>query len=108
LKPVLDDMGSVILGVMEKANDVLQSYRNMAEEKVTGELVNRILSSRLTKKSLPDYLLEEELSTPDLSKWQLYNDITELIWHNENSGLKTKTFQFKTLHSLIPLKVRGV
>ncbi len=108
LKPILDDMGSAILGVMEKANDVLHSYRKMADEKVTSGLINRILSSRLTKKSLPDYLLEEDLATPDLSKWQLYNDITELIWHNEKSGLKTKTFQFKTLHSLIPLKVRSV
>jgi hypothetical protein len=108
LKSILDDMGNVILGVMEKANDVLLSYRRMADEKVTDELINRILNSRLSRKTLPDYLLEGDVTTPDLSKWQLYNDITELIWHNQKSGLKTKTFQFKTLHNIIPLKVRSL
>lgn len=34
-------------------------------------------AARLAKKSLPDYLLEEDLSTPDLSKWQLHNDMED-------------------------------
>jgi hypothetical protein len=105
LRSILDDMGNVILRVMERAGDVLLSYRRMADEKVTNELIDRILNSRLSRKTLPDYLTEEDATIPDLSKWQLYNDVTELIWHNQKSGLKTKTFQFKTLHSLIPLKV---
>jgi len=108
LKPLLEDVGGVILRVMERAGDVLHSYRRMAKEKVTDELIDRILNSRLSRKTLPGYLLEEEVTIPDLSKWQLYNDITELIWHNQGSGLKTKTFQFKTLHSIMPLMVRNL
>lgn len=60
-------------------------------------MVDRILNSRLSLKVLPDYVKEEGVELPDLSQWELYNDVTELIWHNMEAGLQTKTFQFNTL-----------
>ena len=108
LSRVLEEMKARMVLVMEKGLDIVESYRRMAQEKVTEKLVDRILKSRLSLKVLPDYITQEEVQLPDLSQWQLYNDITELIWHNADAGLHTKTFQFNTLHRVIPLQVRRV
>jgi len=106
LSKLLGDMKARIILVMERGLDVLESYRRMAQEKVTERLVDRILRSRLSLKVLPGYVKEEEAKLPDINQWQLYNDVTELIWHNEDAGLHTKTFQFNTLHRVMPLQVR--
>jgi hypothetical protein len=106
LSRVLEEMKTRMIYTMERGLDVLEGYRRMAQEKVTEKLVDRILNSRLSLKVLPNYIKEEEATLPDLNQWQLYNDITELIWHNADAGLHTKTFQFNTLHRAMPLQVR--
>jgi hypothetical protein len=43
-------------------------------------------------KVLPGYLQENEaapIPPSDLTEWALYNDITEEIWHNPKTGLRT-------------------
>lgn len=106
LSKVLEDMKARIILTMERGIDILESYRLMAQEKITEKLIDKILKSRLSLKVLPDYIKEEEAQLPDLNQWQFYNDITELIWHNADAGLHTKTFQFNTLHRIMPLQVR--
>jgi len=108
LSRVLEEMKTRMVYTMERGLDVLESYRRMAREKVTEKLVDKILRSRLSLKVLPDYIKEEEATIPDINQWQLYNDITELIWHNADAGLHTKTFQFNTLHRVMPLQVRRI
>jgi len=100
---------NTILSVMEKATDIIKSYNLMAQEKATEELIEKIKKSRLSAKVLPEYLTakEPQVESLSLTQWELYNDITELIWHNARSGLKTKEFQFKTLHTIMPLQVKA-
>jgi hypothetical protein len=93
---------------MDQSISLLETYRRMAATKVTDKFITKILKSRLPAKVLPDYLKEEEAKLPNITEWQLYNDITELIWHNEKTGLHSKTFQFNTLHSITPLTPRRV
>jgi len=108
LNKILDDMKNRMITVMEKGQDVIETYRHMAEQKLTKQLIAKILKSRLSKRVLPDYITEEEATLPDLTQWDLYNDITEQIWHNEKAGLHTKTFQFDTLHRVMPIQVRRI
>ena len=106
-KPTLKN---VILGVMEKAVSILEAYRNMAAEKVTDEIIQKLKKSRISDKVLPDYLTAKvpTVELTDLTQWKVYNDVTEAIWHNAKSGLKTKLFQFQTLHQIMPLKVKAI
>lgn len=110
LSPFKQNLKNTILAVMDKATDVIRSYNLMAQEKATEELIKKIKRSRLSQKVLPEYLTAEEqtasLDLEALTEWQLYNDITERIWHNAKTGLKSKTFQFKTLHAVMPLAVK--
>ena len=79
----------------------------MAEQRITEKLIERIKKSRLSRKVLPDYITAEEIS-PEVfltSQWELYNDITEAIWHNVKAGMKTKTFQFKVLHQVLGVNI---
>jgi len=73
-------------------------------EKAEEELLTKIRKSRLPKKILPGYLQEDAIEVPQLSKWEVYNDLTAAIWHNPKSDLRTKEFQFNTVHAV--LKVR--
>jgi hypothetical protein len=108
LQAAIEDMKAKMVLVMEQGASIVETYRQMAREKVTEKFVDKILSSRLPVRVLPDYIKEEEAKLPDVTQWQLYNDITALIWHSEKTGLQTKTFQFKTLHSIVPLQARQI
>ena len=81
----------------------------MATQKATEELLLSLGNSRLSKNVLPDYITEETVQAPeDLTVWETYNDITAQIWHNTKSDMTSKTFQFNTLHQIIPpLMVRA-
>lgn len=107
LAPVSENLKNIILLVMDRAQEIIASYRQMAARDVTAEFAEKLKKSRLSKKVLPEYLTAEEptVQVDKLTEWQLYNDITEKIWHNADSGLRTKEFQFTTLHKLMPLQV---
>jgi hypothetical protein len=104
LETFMGGLKTAILTVMDKANIILETYQQLAETEVTREFLNKLRRSRLPNKVLPNYIVKPEESTvnpADLTQWQVYNDITAAIWHNAKSGLKTKDFQFKTLHAII-------
>jgi len=92
---------------MERAPAILDAYRRLAEQKITERLIERLKKSRLSKKVLPDYITVDEISPEalNLSRWELYNDITEAIWHNLKAGMRTKTFQFKVLHQVMEVRI---
>ncbi len=104
LIPVIINLKNAILSIMEKANTLIETYNKMATEKAEEELLTKIRKSRLPKKILSGYLQEDAVETPQLSKWEVYNDLTAAIWHNPKSDLRTKEFQFNTVHAV--LKVR--
>lgn len=103
LIPIIEELTGTIVVLMEEGIALVESYKRMAEERVNNKLVNNLMDSYLSKRVLPDYITDEEATLPDLSQWELYNDITEAIWHNEKTGLKSKVFQFSTLHKIMPL-----
>ena len=93
----------VISQIMSKATGLIDAYEQMATQKATEELLLSLGNSRLSKNVLPDYITEETVQAPeDLTVWETYNDITAQIWHNTKSDMTSKTFQFNTLHQIIP------
>jgi hypothetical protein len=105
LSKVIENLKNQMLLIMDEANAIIEKYRQLAQQMADEELINRIKKSRIPKKVLPEYLQtpEEEAEgyIPAVTKWQLYNDITEAIWHNSSSDLRTKQFQFQTLHAIM-------
>lgn len=107
LEGVIENMKERMVLMMERGLDLIESYRRMAQEKVTAELVDKILKSGISKKVLPDHItLEYAHIIPNLNQWELYNDITELIWHNTDAGLQTRTNHFNALHRVMAIQVR--
>ena len=108
LQPVIDQLKTIMIQIMEQTTGLLTSYRQLAQQQATKELIEKLKKSRLSKKVLPEYLTAEEptVKVQNLNQWELYNDITELIWHNVKADLKTKTFQFDRLHKIMPLQVK--
>lgn len=104
-KAVLQD---VILRIMQRVPQIISAYEEMTTIKANEELLKKLRASRLSKNVLPEYITEKEAKVPDVSNWQVYNDLTAAIWHNAKTGLKTKTFQFNALHKVMPLVIRRV
>lgn len=101
-----DNLKTIILTVMERSSQIIDNYNRLAELAVTEEMVEKLKRSRLSKTVLPDYIAKPEEAAKEattLTQWQLYNDLTALIWHNAKAGLRTKEFQFNTLHAIIKI-----
>ncbi len=107
--PIIKVLKEKILGIMDKGKQVMEAYALMQQEKLNLELVERLSKSKLPKTVIPDYIpLEAESIAPDLlqmDQWQLYNDITEQIWHRGTS-METKESQFNELHRIMPIIAR--
>jgi hypothetical protein len=91
---------------MDRANEIIEAYNFMAEIELNEKLAERLRKSRLRKKVLPEYIKDEGAEMPKISNWTVYNDVTEAIWHNEKTGLQSKTAEFNELHKIMPLRVR--
>jgi len=106
LSAAIDTLKNRIAAIMDQASRVVADYREMTQIKLTEELAEQIKKSRISKRVLPDYLKEEEVKLPRVSVWDLYNDVTEAIWHNAKAGMRTKTHQFQILHQTLGVMAR--
>ncbi len=107
MDPVVGQLKTVILALMEKAHMIIENYEDMARTKLTVDFAQKLKDSRLPDKVLPDYIAtdEEKLKTvPNITAWQTYNDITAAIWHNAKTDLKTKEHHFNVLHQLVAVR----
>jgi len=107
LQELIHDLKNRLVLVMERAPAVLDAYRQLAEQRVTDRLIEKLKKSRISRKVLPDYITADEVpgEAYHLSQWDLYNDITEAIWHNVKAGMKTKTHQFNVLHQVMEVRI---
>ncbi len=103
LTGAIDVLQEKMVRIMDKVHLIADSYKEMARRKATEEFIKKIRESKLTKRIMPEYLKTEELEVPDLSEWDIYNGLTQGIWHNGDANLDTKITQFGHLHRVIPL-----
>lgn len=100
-----EKLKAIIREVVENSQNILVQYKRYKETEIKLEVAKRLIK-RLPEKYIPDYIKIEDktkevslLSTPDL--WQVYNDITAVIWHNEKTDYTTKQHLFNQLHSAL-------
>jgi len=115
IDPIIGELGQVIAKIMDRAAGIIDAYREMAEKKIDEEyledLAKKISKSRLPAKVLPSYLradeekAEERNAQPE-TVWDVYNDITAGIWHNDKTNMRIKIFHFDNLHRVIPIQAR--
>jgi len=106
LNAAVNTLKNRIAIIMDRASQVITDYRRMTETKATEDLIQQIKKSRISKRVLPDYLKEDNVKAPDITVWDIYNDITEAIWHNAKAGMRTKTHQFQVLHQTLGVMTR--
>lgn len=104
LDTVAESLKLRIVKVMDRAYVIVDAYNAMAKRLATDNLISRILGGNLSSKCLPDYIKEDE-ALADRTEWDIYNDVTELIWHNPDTTMFTKKFYFNALHHAMPLRV---
>ncbi len=111
LNEVLGRLKTLFVEQIDRANLLLERYRQLAAEKATQNLIDALAKTRIPSKILPPYISDQEqranFGKTDKTKWEVYNDVTRAIWHNDKATLVTKEFQFKQLHKVIaPLQVK--
>jgi len=113
IDPVVGQLSHIISDIMDRAVDIIESYKKMAKQNADNQyledLQTRLLRSRLPAKVYPSYLLAEPekatvLNAKPETIWDVYNDITANIWHNQSTNMRIKIFQFDHLHKVIPLQ----
>jgi len=105
---LINQLQEKMVGIMDKAHFIVDAYEQMDRVKASEELVKKIRASRISDKILPDYMKTEELVLNDLSEWEVYNDLTEAIWHSKQINIDTKITYFDQLHRVMPLVPRSV
>lgn len=105
LKDVISQLKNLFVMQMDKAKLIREGYQELATEKATRKLLEALSKTRIPTKVLPEYIKDPEQSTliTDLTVWDVYNDVTEAIWHNAKTDLPAKEFQFNQLHKVVPL-----
>ena len=86
---VIDLKNNMVL-MMEEALHVVEAYQRMEQRKVAEKLLKQIRKSSLPKKVLPEYALAEEAILDLPTEWDLYNDITQAIWHSQTASIDRK------------------
>ncbi len=115
IDPVVGELSQVIARIMDRAQGILEAYRGMAEQKATEkyilDLAKKLEGSRLLAKVYPSYLLAEPdkaatLNAEPETVWDVYNDFTANIWHNDATNMRIKIFHFDNLHRILPIQAR--
>lgn len=103
LTHIVSNLKEKMVTVMEKAHLIVDSYEGMSRQRATEELIKNLRDSRISDKILPEYCKAEELEVSDLSEWDVYNDITEAIWHSDRTNMDTKQTYMDQLHRVMPI-----
>ena len=112
---LIGNLKNVILTVFDRANEMLSWYKQMYYIQASKELLEKLRKSTvLPKKILPEYLHLEDgqkvLREIDKTQWEVYNDLTQLIWHNTKSDITSKSRQFNKVHKIfqsVPIEVKA-
>jgi len=109
LKVDRPNLQKFILTVLDKSKEVIDLYREMAVQKMNETVAKRIAESSLPQRALPDHIEfktvddRRELTKFDQNRtiWDIYNSVTEAIWHNVKSDLGTKVNQFGAINEAV-------
>lgn len=120
-----DALQARVKNVLMLADEVSETYDQWREQFVTESHIEEMLK-RLPEKDLPKWVrdigdvldrakgngtLGEAVTTEDLIRaempatetvWTTYNDLSESVWHDDDTSDSTKMMKFKDLHRVFP------
>jgi len=91
---------------MEEGLDLIHQYEKAAKLKLRLEAA-KLIAKRVSAKYLPDYIEVEEgsrkvtLKRENKSFWEVFNDITDPVWHNKELSFLTKSEMTNHLHRVM-------
>jgi hypothetical protein len=113
---VIGDMTQKITLLMDKAQGIIEAYRQMAQKQADEAFRKNFLKGlqrhSIAAKWLPEYLrVKPKEALPPMAEglkvWDVYNDITAKIWHDPGTTrMCVRIDYFNNLHKLIPLTVK--
>lgn len=86
--------------VIERGYEILDMYRKWKEVKLNSVIADA-LEEKIPQKYVPEYLQAKTRVAQLPSVWSAYNDITQAIWHNNDTGYDTKKSLFDTTHTVL-------
>jgi len=94
-----------IRSVINDLYETINNYVGLTKLKLNREIAEQIAKARfISRKFLPDYIEVEKGKLvsfdPNVTQWQVYNDLTEAIWHNTRTNIDSKRAQFNILHRI--------
>jgi len=97
---------AAIQDVINDMYEVVNNYVKLTKLKLNREIAKQIAGARfISRKFLPDYIEVEKGKLvsfdSNVTQWQVYNDLTEAIWHNTRTNIDSKRAQFNILHRII-------
>jgi hypothetical protein len=105
LEVEVENIQKITENVVKNMDEVLKQYSIMAQTKLNEEIAKNI--AKLSKAMVPEYIKvkKHQLIEFDQNKtvWDVYNDITAAIWHNQKYDVDGKFGRFDLLHKLIQL-----
>jgi hypothetical protein len=96
----------VVNQVMRQSEKYIKAYSLLRFKQLSKELAEKLVE-KFPKKYLPPYIKAEEdrielLKTPTV--WEVYNDLTQAIWHNTRISMLSKCGMFNTLHKILEVR----
>lgn len=98
-----DYANTALQGVEKQILALANVYRQWRNE-MYGETIAQKIAKLLPKKYLPDYInLEDGKATLEVNgtKWELFNDLTDAIWHSESLDIRSKDKMTSELHRIL-------
>lgn len=99
---LLSNLSDTILSVFDKANYLLAWYKEMYYQEATKQLMEKV-KNKFPLKLQPVYIKDPAqtyLTDKPRTQWELYNDLTQKIWHNPKTDITSKVSQFGVLHKI--------
>lgn len=106
LKQMTTNLERRVRDIMEEGIELIKSYEKAARLKLRLEAAEMV-AKRVSAKYLPDYIQVEEgthkvtLKRSNKTFWELFNDVTDPVWHNKELSFLTKSEMTNHLHNVM-------
>jgi len=103
----LESVRFAVEKVISETKEAIESYRKMIRMELNEEIAEKIAKSRLPRKVLPDFIKVEgetlKSFDPSKSVWDVYNSLTEKIWHDLKMDIDRKRQLYNEVHKIMPV-----
>ena len=103
----INKLKETIIELLDRGQTILDNYRALTALKLNQEIAER-LAEKLPKKYLPEYIKAKEEKIELLKPatlWEVYNSITQAIWHSKTASMFTKRNLNRELHKVLEISL---